>query len=85
MTQKGTDIDLPAEAQAAPAVDPRPQIVVEMTADHRIAVNKQHVELAGLAPMLREQSQIQVARSSSTTSGEPLVGAPLGKAVHHAR
>jgi hypothetical protein len=38
-----------------------------------------------LAPMLREQPQVQVARSSSTTSGEPLVGAPLGKAVHHAR
>jgi biopolymer transport protein TolR len=54
MTQKGTDIDLPAEARAAPGVDPRPQIVVEMTADHRIAVNKQHVELAGLAPMLRQ-------------------------------
>ena len=54
MTQKGTDIDLPAEAQAVPRVDPRPQIVVEMTADHRIAVNKQHVELAGLAPMLRQ-------------------------------
>jgi len=53
ITQKGTDIDLPAEARA-PEVGPSPQIVVEMTADHRIAVNKQHVELAGLAPMLRQ-------------------------------
>ena len=35
MTQKGTDIDLPAEAQAQPPDRPLPQIVVEMTADHQ--------------------------------------------------
>ena len=53
MTQKGTDIDLPAEARA-PEVGPSPQIVVEMTADHAISVNKRPVELAGLTPALRE-------------------------------
>ena len=47
-----------------------PQIVVEMTADHRIAVNKQHVELAGLAPTLRE---IFATRREKTVF---LVGAP---------
>jgi biopolymer transport protein TolR len=68
MTQKGTDIDLPAEAQAGPP--PGPQIVVEMTADRRIAVNQQHVELAGLTPTLRE---IFATRREKTLF---LVGAP---------
>jgi O-antigen/teichoic acid export membrane protein len=34
-----------------------------------------------LAPMLREQPQVQ----DTPTPSEPLVSAPLGKAVHHAR
>ena len=70
MTQKGTDIDLPAEAQATPDDGPAPHIVVELTADHRIAVNKQPVELAGLAPALRE---IFATRREKTLF---LVGAP---------
>ena len=70
MTQKGTDIDLPAEAQATPPTRETHQIVVEMTADHRIEVNKQHVELAGLAPVLRE---IFAARREKTVF---LIGAP---------
>ena len=70
MTQKGTDIDLPAEAQATPSTGPLHQIVVEMTADHQIAVNQQHVELAGLAPALRE---IFATRREKTVF---LVGAP---------
>jgi biopolymer transport protein ExbD len=70
MTQKGTDIDLPADAQVAPPTTPVPQIVVEMTADHQIAVNKQHVELAGLAPALRE---IFATRREKTVF---LIGAP---------
>jgi biopolymer transport protein TolR len=70
MTQKGTDIDLPAEAQALPPEISNPQIVVEMTADHRIAVNKQPVELAGLTPTLRE---IFATRREKTLF---LVGAP---------
>ena len=70
MTQKGTDIDLPAEAQAAPPTGPTPQIVVEVTADHAISVNKEQVELAGLTPRLRE---IFVARREKTVF---LIGAP---------
>ena len=66
MTQKGTDIDLPAEAQAAPpGTPPTPQIVVELTADHRIAVNKQPVELAGLTPRCRRSSPTGARRPCS--------------------
>jgi biopolymer transport protein TolR len=54
MTQKGTDIDLPAEAQAPAENTFNRNIVLELTADHRIAVNKRPVELAGLTPHLRE-------------------------------
>src|SRR5829696_9267116 len=53
MTQKGTDIDLPADTQA-PGPPPDGQIVVELTADHQIAVNKQSVPLTGLTAMLRD-------------------------------
>jgi biopolymer transport protein TolR len=53
MTQKGTDIDLPAEAQAPPP-NTTVNIVLELTADHLIAVNKQPVALAGLTAHLRE-------------------------------
>jgi biopolymer transport protein TolR len=71
MTQKGTDIDLPADAQAPPpGIQPMPQIVVEMTADRQIAVNKQHVELAGLTPTLRD---IFATRREKTVF---LIGAP---------
>ncbi|MEO5823391.1 MAG: biopolymer transporter ExbD [Vicinamibacteraceae bacterium] len=69
MTQKGTDIDLPAEAQAQPE-GPTPNIVVELTADHRIAVNKEPVDLRGLTPRLRE---IFATRREKTLF---LVGAP---------
>jgi len=54
MTQKGTDVDLPAETRAPLPGAPDRNIVVELTADHGIAVNAQPVELAGLTPHLRE-------------------------------
>jgi biopolymer transport protein ExbD len=54
LTQKGTDIDLPAEARQAPPREDSARIVVELTADRRIAVNTQPVELAGLTARLRE-------------------------------
>jgi biopolymer transport protein ExbD/biopolymer transport protein TolR len=54
ITQKGTDIGLPADVQKAGVLPPTPAIVVELTADHGISVNAQPVELAALTPRLRE-------------------------------
>jgi biopolymer transport protein ExbD len=55
MTQKGTDVDLPAETarQEPPTPDPT-RVVVELTADHRIAVNSQPVALEELRPRLQD-------------------------------
>ena len=53
MTQKGTDIDLPAETQVATHTPPR-GVVVELGADRRIAVNSEPVDLSGLTARLRE-------------------------------
>ena len=53
MTQKGTDINLPLESSTQQAQASTDQIVVEVTADHRLAVNKQPVALEGLTSMLR--------------------------------
>ena len=54
LTQKGVDINLPAEtessAQSTPDVN---QIVLEYTADKRIAVNKQDVMINDLETRLR--------------------------------
>jgi biopolymer transport protein TolR len=54
MTQRGTDVDLPAETQRRGEPPPDGQIVVELTANRRLAVNKEPVDLAGLTPRLRE-------------------------------
>jgi biopolymer transport protein ExbD/biopolymer transport protein TolR len=54
ITQKGTDITLPAEVQVAGEPPSTPEIVVEVTADHAISVNSEAVDLAGLTPRLRE-------------------------------
>jgi biopolymer transport protein ExbD len=70
MTQKGTDVDLPAETQGRGEIEPDHQIVVELTADRRIAVNKQAVELAGLTERLKA---IFATRREKTVF---LVGAP---------
>jgi biopolymer transport protein ExbD len=54
LTQKGIDINLPAETKNAnqQQVDVS-QIVLEYTADHHISVNKQDVTLAQLEERLR--------------------------------
>jgi biopolymer transport protein TolR len=54
MTQRGTDVDLPAQTQGPGGTPPDGQIVVELTADRRLAINQQPVDLAGLTPRLRE-------------------------------
>jgi biopolymer transport protein ExbD len=53
LTQKGVDINLPLETKSAEqAVDPN-QIVLDITADRAISVNKQPVALDGLQEFLR--------------------------------
>jgi len=54
LTQKGVDINLPLEVNEAPqAATDLSQIVLEYTADRRIAVNNQPVSLENLAAELR--------------------------------
>ena len=53
LTQKGVDVNLPLETkQQNQAVDPN-QIVLDITADRSISVNKQVIALAGLQEFLR--------------------------------
>jgi biopolymer transport protein ExbD len=68
MTQKGTDVDIPPAAAEGPP--PIGQIVVEVTADRRIAVNQQPVEAAALSAMLRD---VYAGRREKTLF---LIGAP---------
>jgi biopolymer transport protein TolR len=54
LTQKGVDINLPAETKKTTDVTPQiSQIMVEYTADRRIAVNKEDVTIANLEQRLR--------------------------------
>ena len=54
LTQKGVDINLPAETRAAQQSRPdTSQIVLEYTADRRISVNKQDVTARDLPNRLR--------------------------------
>ncbi len=54
LTQKGVDINLPAETRAAQQSRPdTSQIVLEYTADRRISVNKQDVTVRDLSNRLR--------------------------------
>ena len=53
LTQKGVDINLPAETSTAPPDQSVSQIVLEFTADRRIAINKQDVTLNELEQRLR--------------------------------
>ena len=55
LTQKGLDINLPAESKTKSDVTPDiSQIVLDYTADKRIAVNKQDVTLPELEKRLRD-------------------------------
>jgi biopolymer transport protein TolR len=53
MTQKGMDINLPLESRTAEQSVSTDQIVLNFTADRRIAVNNQDVALAELETRLR--------------------------------
>src|SRR4026209_2886128 len=53
LTQKGVDINTPAETSNAPPDQYVSQIVLEFTADRRLAINKQDVPIAELEQRLR--------------------------------
>jgi biopolymer transport protein TolR len=53
LTQKGVDINLPAETSTAPPDQSVSQIVIEFTADRRISINKQDVTMPDLENRLR--------------------------------
>ncbi len=55
LSQKGIDVNLPAETQSAAqqATPDLSQIVLEYTGDRKISVNKQDVTILGLEEMLR--------------------------------
>ena len=53
MTQKGMDINLPLESRTAEQSQSTDQIVLNLTADRRITVNNQDVDLPGLEQRLR--------------------------------
>jgi biopolymer transport protein TolR len=53
LTQRGVDINLPAETSTAPPDQSVSQIVLEFTADRRISINKQDVTMADLEQRLR--------------------------------
>jgi biopolymer transport protein TolR len=53
LTQKGLDINLPAQAESKPDTAQTDQIVLEFTADRRLSVNKQDTTLADLENKLR--------------------------------
>ena len=53
LTQKGVDINLPAETSTAPPDQSVSQIVIEFTADRRISINKQDVAMADVESRLR--------------------------------
>jgi biopolymer transport protein ExbD len=53
LTQKGVDINLPLETNAAPPDQTVSQIVIEYGADRRISINKQDVKINDLESRLR--------------------------------
>jgi biopolymer transport protein TolR len=53
MTQKGTDVAIPPEPTVS-GPPPVGQVVVELTADRRLAINKLPVQLSDLTPRLRD-------------------------------
>jgi biopolymer transport protein ExbD len=70
LSQRGLDTSLPSESAPAEASAVPDHVVVEYTADRKLAVNRQAVSLDGLEPRLRE---IYRARRDKTLF---IMGAP---------
>jgi biopolymer transport protein ExbD len=84
LSQKGLDVDLPAETTSAPA--PRDaQIVLEYQADRQIAINKQPVTIADLESRLRQifaerrDKTLYIAGAGSLRYGDIVAVVDAGK------
>jgi biopolymer transport protein ExbD len=84
LSQKGLDVDLPAETAAVPNVI-NPPIVLEYQADRTIAINKQAVTLASLESRLREifstrrDKTLYIAGAGSLRYGDIVAVVDAGK------
>ena len=54
LTQKGMDINLPLETKTTQQPRDQTQVIVELTADHKLAVNKVPLPMANLSKYLRD-------------------------------
>jgi len=90
LTQKGVDINLPLEVSAAPkqAVD-LSQVVAEYSADHRLTINKQAVDITQAEGFLkdlyatRKDKTLFLIGAGSVTYGEimAVIDAAMGAQV----
>jgi len=70
LTQTGVDVNLPLETKATQQKSDQPQVVVELTADRKLAVNKVSLPMANLADYLRNLFE------SRTDKTMFIIGAP---------
>jgi biopolymer transport protein ExbD len=54
LTQKGVDINLPLESERTTPQEPQTQVVVELTAEHQLTVNKEPTAPENLQSRLRD-------------------------------
>jgi biopolymer transport protein ExbD len=84
LSQKGLDVDLPAETTAAPT-EINEQIVLEYRADRQIAINKQPVTLITLESRLRDifatrrDKTLYIAGAGSLRYGDIVAVVDAGK------
>ena len=84
LSQKGLDVDLPAETTAAPT-ETSEQIVLEYQADRQIAINKQPVTLLTLESRLRDifatrrDKTLYIAGAGSLRYGDIVAVVDAGK------
>ena len=70
LTQRGMDINLPLETKTTQPRSDQTQVIVELTADRRLAVNKVAVPMANLSDYLRNMFE------SRTDKTMFIIGAP---------
>ena len=84
LSQKGLDVDLPAETTAVPT-ETNEQIVLEYQADRQIAINKQPVTLLTLESRLRDifatrrDKTLYIAGAGSLRYGDIVAVVDAGK------